>query len=95
MSINTGKILALIDHLKYDVPYSGNVIEDVIVVLEGLVNTNVYEGEVVPEGATHIDVDDDTKSKWIKKNKDVICFWSDYGWVVFDPDQHDMNLQEL
>lgn len=54
-----------------------------------------YQG--VPEGTTHIDLNDNTSSKWIKEEGSFLYFYGDSGhWVPLDDQIHcNMSLREI
>jgi hypothetical protein len=49
-----------------------------------------------PEGATHIDLNDPSESKWIKVGEETLhCYSSCQGWTSMYPLDHGMDLEEL
>ena len=62
--------------------------------IENLTATHSVKYPDAPEGATHIDLNDDTCTKWIKECGGFYC-WSSEEWYSISPEDHNMNLEAL
>lgn len=76
--------------------YTGNtsILDGMI---QKLTTTHSVKYPDAPEGATHIDLNDDTDSKWIKVDGGYFHHYTNNGawFCITDPSIHSMNLEAL
>lgn len=98
--MNKDKMLALLSHYKYGTPFHNGTVDATIVALEELAflrgwDTNKYR-ESVPDGTTHVDLNDSTDSKWIKlESSGSLRYYTDGDWISLTPTDHGICIVTL
>ncbi len=74
--------------------YTGNtsILDGMI---QKLTTTHSVKYPDAPKGATHIDLNDDTDSKWIKVEGAISYYWADESWWRVGFSEYNMDLEKL
>jgi len=80
-----------------DAIYSGNT-DALDHVIQNLRETPSVKYPDAPDGATHVDLNDVSESKWIKVSDNGMFYYNSFvsdGWDALDSPVYDMELEEL
>lgn len=83
--MNKDRMLKLLSHYKYGTPFNDYINDATIEALEELVflrgyGTTPQLSEHVPDGTTHVDLNDDTDSKWLKLEDNTYNYYAEGCW---------------
>jgi len=98
--MNKDIMLALLSHYKYGTLFHDNTTDATIVALEELAflrgyDTNMDLSESVPDGTTHVDLNDSTNSKWIKLESSGLMYYTGEDWISFTSTDHNVHIVTL